>query len=55
VTNAAELGALEQELLANPDGISLEDLDKRAQAKRPGDFYYRSGDQVRMKSVLATE
>ncbi|MDP9604024.1 Protein of unknown function [Variovorax sp. YR750] len=55
VTNEAELAALEQELQANPDGISLEDLEKRAQAKRPDDFYYRNGDQVRMKNLLATE
>jgi hypothetical protein len=55
VTSEAELGALEQELQANPDGISLEDLEKRAQQKRPDDFFYRNGDQVRMKNVLATE
>ncbi|WP_432727066.1 DUF1353 domain-containing protein [Variovorax sp. W6] len=55
VTNDAELAALEQELQANPDGISLEDLEKRAEQKRPNDLYYRNGDQVRMKNLLATE
>lgn len=55
VTSESELAALEQELQANPEGISLEDLEKRAQLKRPNDFYYRNGDQVRMKNLLATE
>lgn len=50
-----ELLALERELQANPDAVSLEDLERRAQEKRPNDFFYRNGDQVRMKSSAVTE
>jgi len=39
VTSESELAVLEQELQANPEGISLEDLEKRAQLKRPNDFF----------------
>ena len=40
------LNDLSQELEANPDTLTLEQLEARAQARRSNDYYYRHGAQV---------
>ena len=45
------LKELAQELETNPDALTLEKLEARAQAKRPNDYYYRNGSQVRVDSL----
>lgn len=42
----AELKALESELASNPNALTLDDIEKRAQKKRANDYYYRNGDTV---------
>lgn len=51
----AELEPLKKELQANPDALSLEQLEARAKLKRPGDYYYRNGDKVQMNDDMITE
>jgi len=49
---APQLKRLSDELEANPDALSLDQIDARAQALRPNDYYYRHGDQVRMDDPI---
>jgi hypothetical protein len=51
----AELTKLQTELEADPDHLSLDDLDKRAVALRPNDYYYKNGADVVVEGGLATE
>ena len=47
-----QLKTLSEELHANPDALSLDELDTRAQSLRPNDYYYRHGDQVRVDAPI---
>lgn len=49
------LNDLSQELQANPDALSLEQIEERARAKRPNDYYYRNGHQVKVDGPGITE
>lgn len=51
----AELKALEVELISDPTNLSLDDLEKRAQKRRPNDYYYRNGDTVPISDFGITE
>lgn len=50
-----ELRQISMEIEADPDRLSIEQLEARAQARRPDDFYFRNGDQVVTESGLPTE
>lgn len=49
---SAQLKKLFEELEANADLLSLEQLDARAQSLRPNDYYYRNGSQVRVDDPI---
>lgn len=51
----AELKALDAELTSNPDALRLEDIERRAQKRRPDDYYYRNGDTVVVNESGITE
>ena len=51
----SELSSLAIELASDPDSMSLEDIEKRAQIRRPNDYYYRHGDTVFINNIGATE
>jgi Protein of unknown function (DUF1353) len=42
-------------LQANPDSLSLEQLDSLAQQLRPNDFYFANGDEIEVSSPYITE
>ena len=46
---------ISQELEANPDALTLEQIEDRARAKRPNDYYYRNGHQVKVDGLGITE
>lgn len=46
---------LAQELEANPDALTLEQIEDRARAKRPNDYYYRNGHQVKVDALGITQ
>jgi hypothetical protein len=50
-----ELKRIAAELEKNPEAFSLEQLDKRASELRPGDYYFKNGDSVVVKTPIATE
>jgi hypothetical protein len=50
-----ELDELTKVLTANPDSLSLEDLEKRADAQAPNDFYLLSSDSVEATDAMLTE
>lgn len=45
-----EMQRVLQELEKNPEALSLADLEKRAKAARPNDYYLEKGDQVVISS-----
>lgn len=49
------LNNLAQELEANPDALTLEQIEDRARAKRPNDYYYRNGHQVKVDGQGITQ
>jgi Protein of unknown function (DUF1353) len=49
---STQLKKLSDELEANPDSLSLEQLDSRAQSLRPNDYYYRNGSQVNVDGPI---
>ena len=52
VLSVGELASL---LAQNPDSLSLEDLERRAQALRPNDVYFNSGNRVILNNTGITE
>lgn len=50
----AELKKLSDEIEANPD-LSLDEIDARARALRPNDYYYKNGNQVKVDNPLIIE
>lgn len=46
---------ISQELEANPDALTLEQLEDRARAKRPNDYYYKNGNQVKVDGLGVTQ
>ena len=50
-----ELRGVEALLAANPDAISIEQLEAMARAKRPNDYYFRNGDRVVINDGMLTE
>jgi len=42
-------------LQANPDSLSLDQLESRAKQLRPGDFYFANGDEIVVSSPYITE
>ncbi|MDS4025502.1 MAG: DUF1353 domain-containing protein [Candidatus Contendobacter sp.] len=51
----AILKDLSQELEANPGALTLEQLEARAQARRPNDYYYTHGSQIQVDGSGITE
>lgn len=47
----ALLKDISQELEPNPDALTLEQIEDRARAKRPNDYYYRNGHQVKVDGI----
>lgn len=52
---AAELAAVEMMVKQQGDAIGLDALEKRAESKRPNDFFYKNGDRVSLGEGLATK
>ena len=50
-----ELQEVEKLLIQSKGSVSLSDLEKRAQGKRPNDFYYTNGPRVTTLTGLPTE
>ena len=46
---------ISQKLEANPDALTLEQIEDRARAMRPNDYYYRNGHQVKVDGLGITE
>lgn len=50
-----ELRKLSEEIEANPDLLTLDEIDARARALRPNDYYYKNGSRVKVDNPLAIE
>lgn len=50
-----ELSKLQDELDKDPDALSLDQIDARAQTLRPGDYYYKNGNEVVVSDVGVVE
>lgn len=50
-----EMQKLSDEIEANPDLLSLDEIDARAHALRPNDYYYKHGNQVKMDNPMILE
>jgi Protein of unknown function (DUF1353) len=50
-----ELSKLNSTLGSDPNGLTLEQLEKRAAAFRPDDYYFKNGDSVIVTSPIITE
>lgn len=51
----AQLKKLSDELESNPDLLSLDEIDARARALRPDDYYYKHGSQVKVDNPSKIE
>jgi hypothetical protein len=50
-----ELKQVAASMEKDPDAVSLEQLEARAQQRRPNDYYYKHGSQVQMTGAGITE
>jgi Protein of unknown function (DUF1353) len=50
-----ELSRLNSTLETDPAGLTLDQLEKRASAFRPGDYYFKNGDSVVVTNPIITE
>lgn len=52
---AAELQKLSDEIEANSDLLTLDEIDARARALRPDDYYYKNGSQVKVDNPMVIQ
>ena len=50
-----DLAALQAQLEADPEALSLTQLEQRARSKRPDDYYFRNGSKVEVSGTAITQ